>query len=223
MEKPARHGEWIQTASGRQFWPLDPRPEDVEIEDIAHALSNICRFTGHCAHFYSVAQHSVLVAANVPSDIAIWGLLHDAAEAYIGDISRPLKRSLFARLMWKDGEAGMGPVKSAEKTILEAVAVRYGIRLLTDWDSIEKADMLLLATEARDLMEPLHPEWHHKESNGWAVLPERITPWNPDRARAVFLNTFHALTGGALPLDQSGASDWWESNIQDTPSAQQTT
>ena len=83
-----RKGDWMQTHSGIQFWPLDPRPEDILIEDIAHALSNQCRFAGHCCFHYSVAQHSVLVSENVPAQDAMWGLLHDAGEAYLVDLPR---------------------------------------------------------------------------------------------------------------------------------------
>ena len=78
-----RRGDWIQTYLGIQFWPLDPRPEEVMLFDIAHSLSNMCRFTGHCREFYSVAQHSVIVSQNVPREDAAWGLLHDASEAYM--------------------------------------------------------------------------------------------------------------------------------------------
>ena len=63
-----RKGDWILTYSGIEFWPLDPRPEDVRIEDIAHALSMQCRFAGHCDRFYSVAEHSIRVADLVPRE-----------------------------------------------------------------------------------------------------------------------------------------------------------
>lgn len=75
LDTPAddRRGDWIQTFTGRRFWPLDPRPEDVCIEDIAHALSLKCRFGGHCTRFYSVAEHSVHVSNYVPAEFALWG------------------------------------------------------------------------------------------------------------------------------------------------------
>jgi hypothetical protein len=89
---------YIRTYTGREFYPLEPRIEDIHIIDIAHALSNLCRFTGHTKHFYSVAQHSVYVSQFIsyPSEkmrkiYQRYALLHDASEAYICDISRPLK------------------------------------------------------------------------------------------------------------------------------------
>ena len=81
----------ILTYTGKMFSPLNPRCEDICIEDIAHSLSNLCRFTGHTRHFYSVAQHCVRVSRLVPPEHALWGLLHDATEAYINDIALPLK------------------------------------------------------------------------------------------------------------------------------------
>src|SRR5512146_2196359 len=90
---PKEDRGWIQTYTGRQFWPFNPHPEDVRAEDIAHALSQVCRYQGHCLEFYSVAQHSVLVSYAVPDHLALWGLLHDAAEAYLADIARPLKHA----------------------------------------------------------------------------------------------------------------------------------
>ena len=86
-----RKGDFIQTFTGRMFWPIDPQPDEVDIEDIAHALSNVCRFCGHTREFYSVAQHSVLVSEIVPAAFALEGLLHDATEAYISDVARPVK------------------------------------------------------------------------------------------------------------------------------------
>lgn len=86
----------IQTYTGRTVDVLNLKPEDIDIEDIAWALSHLCRYTGHYPRFYSVAQHSVLVSLNCPQEHAMWGLLHDASEAYLADISAPLKRtSLF--------------------------------------------------------------------------------------------------------------------------------
>src|SRR4051812_31750950 len=82
---------YIQTYSGTEFWPLSPKAADVKLIDIAHALSNKCRFAGHCREFYSVAQHSVLVSRQLPDEFKLWGLLHDAGEAYFADIPNPIK------------------------------------------------------------------------------------------------------------------------------------
>jgi hypothetical protein len=87
-----RQGDWMQVHSGKQFWPMDPRAEEIDIGDIAHALSMICRFGGHCKKFYTVAEHSVLISYAVPEEFALYGLLHDAAEAYMLDLPAPIKR-----------------------------------------------------------------------------------------------------------------------------------
>lgn len=89
-----RKGDWMQTYTGRKFWPLNPRAEEVYIEDIAHSLALSCRFNGHCKVFYSIAQHSVLVSQIVKPTQQLIALLHDSAEAYLGDIIRPIKRFL---------------------------------------------------------------------------------------------------------------------------------
>src|SRR5271165_4859950 len=83
---------WIQTYTGKKFFPMDPKPEDICIEDIAHSLSMICRFTGHSREFYSVAQHSVYVSELCSEQWMLHGLLHDAEEAYTNDLARPIKR-----------------------------------------------------------------------------------------------------------------------------------
>src|SRR6266516_3714044 len=82
----------IILASGKWFNVFDPKPEDIDLKDIAHALANQCRFTGHVREFYSVAQHSVLVSQFCDASDAQWGLLHDASEAYLSDIARPIKK-----------------------------------------------------------------------------------------------------------------------------------
>jgi hypothetical protein len=91
-------GDWMITRTGRRFFPLDPKPEDVNVYDIAHALAHICRYGGHVPSFYSVAQHSSLMADHFydlgEPVLALWALVHDAAEAYIGDMIKPLKRDM---------------------------------------------------------------------------------------------------------------------------------
>jgi 5'-deoxynucleotidase YfbR-like HD superfamily hydrolase len=86
-----RRGPFQVNASGGQWWPLDPRPGDFSIGDIAHHLSMICRYGGAPRYFYSVAEHSVLVSQHVPPELALHGLLHDAAEAVVGDTIKPIK------------------------------------------------------------------------------------------------------------------------------------
>lgn len=88
---------WIETYTGKKFYPLNPHPEDVDIIDIAHSLSMQCRFNGHSRVFYSVAEHSIIVAKELSGYsklIQLYGLLHDAAEAYLCDLPRPLKNQI---------------------------------------------------------------------------------------------------------------------------------
>jgi len=134
---------WVQTYTGRQFWPLDPRPEDVDLRDIAHSLAMQCRFNGHCRRFYSVAEHSVLVSEALPHDLQAWGLMHDAAEAYIGDHPRPIKTDA---------------TKAVEERLLGVIAERFGL----PWPippEVFEADLRMLATEARYLMGPPPASW----------------------------------------------------------------
>lgn len=172
---------WIQTYTGQRFWPLDPRPEQVEIRDIAHALSLACRFNGHCLAFYSVAEHSVRVSRVVterhPADdrLALWGLLHDAAEAYVGDLPRPVK----AEAPW---------FRETEDRILRVIMESFSL----PWPMpapVREADDILLATEARDLMAPPPADW----GLGVQPLAEPIIPLPPTEAEALFLDRFQEL------------------------------
>jgi hypothetical protein len=166
---------WIQTYSGRRFDPLEPRPEQIEIVDIAHALSLLCRFKGHCLKFYSVAEHSVRVSRALPPDDALWGLMHDAAEAYLSDVPRPLK-------------ARLPGFQEAEDRLLELIAAKFGL----GWpmpEAVARADALLLSTEARDLMAPPPESW----GLDVAPLPGKITPWPAPEAEASFLRRFGEL------------------------------
>ena len=93
--KSIKEESYIQTYTGKKFFPFSPSYKDIDIEDIAHALSNICRYSGHCKKFYSVAQHSYLVSKKCSKENAMWGLLHDASEIYSGgDIPTPIKHHM---------------------------------------------------------------------------------------------------------------------------------
>jgi hypothetical protein len=192
-----RRGDWVQTFTGVKVHPLDPRPEDVRVADVAHALARLCRFTGHVkAAHYSVAQHSVLASHVVHPAAALLALLHDAAEAYLGDLSRPLKRHLYTVV-----GVAFEPVKKTEMRLLGVILPALGWVMppgpVADWlwAEVDRADEVLLATEARDLMAPLHPDWRHQEANGFAVLPDRIVPVGPEQAEALFLARFRDLGG----------------------------
>lgn len=99
---PRAGGPFILTHTGRQVFFDHVYPEDICIEDIAHALSHLCRYTGHITMFFSVAQHSLLVEEKIPgnAETKLAALLHDAAEAYIGDVSSPLKRWMKEKGNW---------------------------------------------------------------------------------------------------------------------------
>lgn len=132
-------GGWILTHSGKQFWPLTPRIDDIDIKDIAHSLALQCRYNGHSRTFYSVAEHSVLISRAVAPEHALWGLLHDAAEAYVGDMVRPLKRSMPAFC-------------EAEDRILDVIACKFGLPSLRIPAAVHDADARILLTERAALL-----------------------------------------------------------------------
>lgn len=164
--------DWILTYSGTKFRPLDPNPADISLVDIAHALSNICRFTGHSKQFYSVAQHSIIVSDNLPPELKLAGLLHDASEAYICDVSRPVKHS----------EALSG-YRDIEEKVMNAVAKCFRVRF--DDPRIKEADNRALWTERRDLMPPYHEKFWYEQQEPYE---DRIFPWLPTVAEQQFIN-----------------------------------
>src|SRR5208283_3910606 len=156
---------WIQTWTGRKFSLLDPQPEDVCIEDIAHALTNICRFNGHCRGFYSVAQHSVHVADLVPTPYKLDALLHDAGEAYYGDITRPQKE-IYRQITHHETRCGpMCDFDNFIRRIDKIIAMALHLSTPTP-DCVHHADNVMLATEARDLM--------RKPPEPWVSLPQPL-------------------------------------------------
>jgi 5'-deoxynucleotidase YfbR-like HD superfamily hydrolase len=162
---------FIQTVTGKRFYPLEPRAEDVDIKDIAHALSNQCRFAGHVRAFYSVAQHSVIVAGYLPPYLALHGLLHDAAEAYTFDCPAPIK-------------PGFPQFVEIEARILSAVYERFGLPSPStiDWGMIMGADHEVRYQEQANLM----PGDREKK---YIIIPEA-----PRHAKEMFLDTWRDLS-----------------------------
>lgn len=174
----------ILTNEGRYFYFEQPWAHPFTITEIAHALSHLCRFTGHTDRFYSVAQHSVLVSRLVPVGLAYDGLLHDAAEAYLGDVASPLKRML-------------PDYKVIEHNVEEWLFRWFNVGFPLHPD-IKKADIRALVTEKRDQM--VGDATYKQECGGllWPdVVPDakRIKPWSPRRARIEFLMRYEELTG----------------------------
>lgn len=176
-------GLGIQLYSGGWLWFDDPAPDDILIEDIAGALSKLCRYTGHTTSFYSVAQHSVLVSRIVPERLAFPALMHDATEAYIGDMSRPLKHLVLERA----GDV----LRALENSLHEAINKKFGVFLEPeDVGIIKAADNVALATEKRDLLRGT-TEWPNMPD----PLDQTINPWSPIQSEAAFLGRFYELRG----------------------------
>ncbi len=175
--------DWIMTATGRQFWPLEPRVEDVCIEDIAHALAHLCRFGGHTREFYSVAQHSAIAAmllGGACPRTALFGLLHDASEAYLVDVPAPVKHDP-TFTFYREAEARL------QRVIYSAFGLAGGDEPL----EVKAIDRRLLRTEQLQLMPPPAPgEWR----DDVRTLSIPVTPWTPHIARRIFLSQFHILT-----------------------------
>ena len=180
LTETGRVGNWFQTYSGIAFHLLDPRPEEICIEDIAHHLSLQCRYNGAIREFYSVGQHSVLCGRYLRAQTrniegGRWGLLHDAAEAYVGDMVRPLKMA-------------MPTFKAAELRIMEQVAVRFGL----PWpepEYVARVDARMLMTEMRDLMAVPPQPWDCTAK----PLNSKIEGWPPAYAEEAFLELYHEL------------------------------
>ena len=180
MDNSERVGDWIQTFCGLVMYPLDPRHEEIDIRDIAHALSNLCRFTGHVRTFYSVAEHSVRVSRACDPADALWGLLHDASEAYLADMSRPMKRSF-----------QFGPIYCAvEEHLMRIICIKFGLSKDCP-ESVKVADTRLLMTEKRDLMHGCNKPW---EDIGEPLEGTIIPAYNPGQAARSFLRRFEQLT-----------------------------
>jgi len=182
-----RIGDWMQTyGSPGYFYPLDPRPEEVSIEHIAHALSLLCRYNGACNKFYSVAEHCWHVSHHVIQRFELFGLLHDAAEAYIGDMIRPIKKDLpiFRNIEWK-----------IEKAIWEHFGlihwVNASVQNIKMQNEIKRVDNAILVDEHNQNMQPSPLPWNSIENV--PSLGVKIRCWKPKKAEKMFLKRFYEL------------------------------
>lgn len=181
-----RTGDWMQTYRGRQFWPMDPRAAEVELDDIAHALSMQCRFAGHTTYFYSVAEHCVHLASAVPAEHALWALLHDASEAYLVDVPRPVKPSLTGYLQ-------------AEARVMAAVCDRFGLDRAMP-AAVRHADVGILTDERIQAMASPPAPWI-TDGPGLGI---RLQFWSPRQAEAEFIKAFQRLSAVRDSLNNWG-------------------
>src|SRR3989344_4432162 len=173
-----RKGDWAQTYTGKQFWPLDPLAKEVDLRDIAHSLGYQCRFNGHSLQFYSVAQHSVLVSRLVSREQSLAALFHDAAEAYTGYLIRPLKKFLPKEF------------KQMESQIESVIYDAFKIKNVNE-EEIKLADNIALITEMRDVMAKPPVKWN--EEGLYKPHSERIIPLGPDEAGQLFIKRYNEL------------------------------
>jgi hypothetical protein len=171
----SREDSWLQTYTGKRFHPFAPNPDDVCLEDIAHALSQTCRFGGMCRIYYSVAQHLHLCCGLLRKDVGREALMHDAAEAYLVDLPTPIKRYF--------------PFfKEIEEGIDRAIAERFGLKY--PWpDEVKRVDRQMLRIERRELFD-VYLEWEALPTVD--VIPcdhptGEIVSWNPPLAKKAFL------------------------------------
>lgn len=170
----------ITTHSGREFDYNSPETCEFHIEDIAHALARMCRFGGHVRSYYSVAEHSVRVSHLCRRETALAGLLHDAAEAYLGDVVAPLKKM-----------PEMIGYRLVEQRVEAALGRAFGVELTPMHVEVAIHDATMCATEQRDIRD-IGRE-HDPTKVGAAPLPERLRPWSIERAEVSFLERFRWL------------------------------
>jgi hypothetical protein len=180
-----RGDAWFLTYTGRLVLLDDPARSEICIEDIAHHLSLLCRFGGACSTFYSVAQHSVMVSWNLPQELALQGLLHDATEAYLGDVVGPLKKLM--------GET----YKRLERDWALYIGAKFGLGsdLVQLHPLVKEVDARALATERREVTCPGPArDMVVKLRDKLPPLNEVLVPLQPLEAEALFLDRYRELT-----------------------------
>lgn len=165
----------VSTYGGRFFDFKHPERYDYDIEEIAHALSNVCRYGGHSRWFYSVAEHSVLVSRVVPPELALCGLLHDASEAFVGDMPSPLK-------------ALCASYKTIENRVQRAIADRFVLPYPFP-AAIHLADKQVYKAEREQITSVDDNVWH----TDILAADVEIEGWSPDHAFGMFLLRYKEL------------------------------
>jgi len=169
----------LMVHTGRFVDPLNLTADDIDIEDIAHALAHTCRYGGHCSRFYSVAEHCVILSHLVAEEFAIYALLHDAYEAYSSDVPDPVKSKLTA-------------YQQAENEGLAVILDKWGL-VPYILPNIKKADKRLMLNESAELMPRPFTHKHLYPYNSDEIPP--IIGLTPAEAKESFLNRFIALLG----------------------------
>lgn len=171
---------WIQTFTGGIFHLLETNPDEIDIFDIAHSLSQQCRFTGHTREFYSVAEHSYFASLIVPSEDAMWALMHDSSEAYLADLNRPLKHY-----------TELGPAyKKIEDRVMSEICKKFGLDPVQP-KSVHDADVQMLYAEKAQIMSRL--DWETKWSLDEKAAPVVLKCWPPKKAEHKFLTRYFEL------------------------------
>lgn len=176
---------YIETYTGTKFYFLEPKQEDINIQDIAHALSMSCRYSGHCNRFYSIAEHSWLMSRLAEgTGLELACLLHDAAEAYLTDIPSPIKQYLVG-------------YKEMEDKILKVIFNKYNLEYPFS-SGVKYLDLSMLSTEAYYLLPSCGDDWSMWDNIKRPKIEHNFKPlcMTPQRAKGLFLDKFHELTDG---------------------------
>lgn len=173
---------YIETYTGKHFDFLTPQLDMIDMEDIAHSLSMQCRYTGHCNEFYSIAEHSLFVSDMCSPENKLWGLLHDASEAYLTDVASPVKPFL-------------QNYKLMERKLMNKICEKYNIELVMP-DEVHYYDMVALKAEAYQMTQSKGLDWAIA-NNQTIELKTNVDfdYYTPKQAKLQFLDVFHSLMG----------------------------
>ena len=177
----------INTSSGRLFWPLNALPDEVYIEDIAHGLAAENRFANQADYPYSVAWHSVALSHLVPPHLKQWALMHDATEAYMSDIPRPLKRT---------GKFDF--YEKAETELMEIIATEIGLTPTIMPEELKKYDtrmgnVELLYANKVGRAKMIARGWSYEELESYSDWRDWIKPVSFEDAKEAFLDRYDQL------------------------------